>query len=284
VTQPAGPVLTAHLFRGLHGQLMALLRGLPPDAWQKPTRAGSWRVRDVAAHLLDGDCRKLTFHRDGVPLPPPDNPISDHASLVAHLDALNADWVRAARRIGPKLLVEMLERTGAEVAAFVEGLDMQAPALFSVAWAGEDVSLNWMDTGREYTERWHHQQQIREAVGAPLLTRREWLHPVLDVSVWALPFAYRDVEAAEGQAVALRVTGQAGGSWSVRREAARWKLFTGEGDQPACRVIVDADTAWRIFFKAMAPEQAAARVSVEGDASLGQIFLGTLAVMARRKP
>jgi uncharacterized protein (TIGR03083 family) len=283
VTVPAGPILTAHLFRGLHGQLMAVLRGISRDDWQKPTRAGSWRVRDVAAHLLDGDCRKLTFHRDGVALPPPDNPITDHASLVAHLDALNADWVKAARRIGPKLLVEMLERTGVEVAAFVEGLDMQARALFSVAWAGEDVSLNWMDTGREYTERWHHQQQIREAVGAPPLTRREWLHPVLDVSMWALPFAYRDVEAPEGQAVAFRVMGQAGGNWSVRREAGKWRLFTGETEQPACRVIVDADTAWRIFFKAITPEEAAARVRIEGEARLGQPFLGTLAVMARRQ-
>jgi uncharacterized protein (TIGR03083 family) len=282
VTAPAAPVLTAHLFRGLHGQLMALLHSLAPGDWQKPTRAGSWSVRDVAAHLLDGDCRKLTFHRDGVPLPPPDNPITDYASLVAHLDSLNADWVKAARRIGPKLLLDMLDRTGSEVAAFVEGLDIQAPALFSVAWAGEEVSLNWMDTGREYTERWHHQQQIREAVGAPLLNRREWLHPVLDVSMWALPFAYRDVGAEEGQCVAFRVTGQAGGGWSLRREEGRWTLFTGEAERPACRVIVDADTAWRIFFKAIAPEEAAPRARIEGETGLGQAFLGTLAVMARR--
>lgn len=282
MTEPAGPVLTAHLFRGLHAQLMALLRGLPHADWQKPTRAGDWRVRDVAAHLLDGDCRKLTFHRDGAPLPTPDNPITDQASLLVHLDALNADWVKAARRIGPKLLLEMLDHTGPQVAAFVEGLDIQAPALFSVAWAGEEVSRNWMDTGREYTERWHHQQQIREAVGAPLLTRREWLHPVLDVSMWALPHSYRDVEGEAGQAVAFRVTGQAGGSWSIRRGEGKWRLFTGELAAPACRVTVDADTAWRIFFKAIAPEAAAAGVSLEGDARLGQVFLGTLAVMARR--
>ena len=40
-------------------------------------------------------------------------------------------------------------------------------AIFSVAWAGESESENWFDVARDYTERWHHQQQIRDAVGRP---------------------------------------------------------------------------------------------------------------------
>jgi uncharacterized protein (TIGR03083 family) len=259
---------------------MALLRGLSPDDWQRRTRAGSWRVRDVAAHLLDTTLRTLTFHRDRVPLPPPDAPITGYAGLVAHLDALNADWVKAARRIGPRLLVDLLELTGAQASSFFEGLDPFAPALFPVAWAGEDASLNWLDTGREYTERWHHQQQVREAVGAPLLAERRWLFPVLDVSMRALPFAYRDVEAGPGQAVAFVVTGDAGGAWSLRREAEGWRLFVGEAEGPACRTAVDADTAWRIFFKAIARPEAESRVRFEGDERLGRVFLSTLAVMA----
>ena len=280
--EPAGAVFTAHLFRGLHAELMALLRGLSAEDWEKPTRAGAWRVRDVAAHVLDGNLRKLTFHRDGGPLPPPDAPVTDYASLLAHLNALNADWVKAARRIGPRVLVDLLAVAGPQVAEFVKSLDPFAPALFAVAWAGQDVSPNWLDTGREYTEGWHHQQQIREAVGAPLLTQREWLFPVLDVSMRALPFGYRGVEAAVGQAVAFEVAGEAGGRWSIRREADGWRLFLGEPDGPASRVALDADTAWRVFFKAIAPGEAAARVSIEGDASLGRVFLDTLAVMARR--
>jgi len=280
--EPAGAVFTAHLFRGLHAELMALLRGLSAEDWEKPTRAGAWRVRDVAAHVLDGNLRKLTFHRDGGPLPPPDAPVTDYASLLAHLNALNADWVKAARRIGPRVLVDLLAVAGPQVAEFVEGLDPFAPALFAVAWAGQDVSPNWLDTGREYTEGWHHQQQIREAVGAPLLTQREWLFPVLDVSMRALPFAYRDVEADAGQAVAFLITGEAGGAWSLRREAGGWRLFVGEVETAVCRVTVDADMAWRIFFKAIAPKEAESRVRIQGDTRLGQAFLGTLAVMARR--
>jgi uncharacterized protein (TIGR03083 family) len=279
---PAGPIDTAPLFAGLHRELMALLRDLAPDDWERPTRAGAWRVRDVAAHLLDGALRKLTFHRDGVPPPPPPAPITGSESLLTYLDALNAEWVSAARRIGPRLLVDLIDLTGRQLAEFVEGLDPQAEALFPVAWAGEDVSRNWMDTGREYTERWHHEQQIREAVGAPLLLERRWLYPTLDVSVRALPHAYRDVAAEEGATVIVHVTGDSGGAWSLRRVGALWRLFAGEAGDAACRVTADADTAWRVFLKAIDPAAAAAAVRIEGEPHLGRPFLGTLAVMARR--
>lgn len=115
-----------------------------------------------------------------------------------------------------------------------------------------------------------------------MLTGREWLFPVLDVSMRALPFTYRDVDADAGQSVAFQVTGDAGGSWSLRREVGKWRLFAGEAEAAASRVTIDADTTWRVFFKAIAPQEAEARVRIEGDARLGRVFLSTLAVMARR--
>jgi hypothetical protein len=42
--------------------------------------------------------------------------------------------------------------------------DPFAMAPYGVSWAGEEKSANWFDTAREFTERWHHQQQIRLAV------------------------------------------------------------------------------------------------------------------------
>jgi hypothetical protein len=123
-------------------------------------------VRDVAAHLLDGDVRRLSAGRDGVALRP-DVPIASWDDLVGWLNWLNAEWVGVARRMSPAVLVSLLEATGPQVAAFLASLDADAPALYPVGWAGEDVSPNWMDVGREFTERWHHQQQIRDAVGQP---------------------------------------------------------------------------------------------------------------------
>ena len=136
-----------------------------------------------------------SIERDGHAGIAPDGPIATNAELTAFLDRLNADWVNASRRISPRLSIEWLDVVGRQLSALFEGADLQAPATFPVAWAGEAQSAAWFDIGREYTERWHHHQQIAEAVGAPLLTGRRWLYPVLDVSMRVMPFAYRDVDA-----------------------------------------------------------------------------------------
>ena len=75
--------------------------------------------------------------------------------------------VEGARQASAPAPLDLLAVTGPQDAAYHGSLDPHAPALFNVAWAGEQTSPNWFDIGREYTERWHHQQQIREAVGAP---------------------------------------------------------------------------------------------------------------------
>src|SRR5687767_9501737 len=183
------PLYTTDLFAPLYRELIVLLRGLEPADWERPTVAGAWRVRDVVAHLLDGALRKVSVYRDGHALAP-DRQIHSYGDLVGFINDLNAGGVSYSRRLSPRLLTDLLEMTGRWMAELVESLDPHAPALFSVAWAGESQSENWMDTGREYTEVWHHQMQIRDAVNAPGLLEGRWLYPLLDFSVRALPHAY----------------------------------------------------------------------------------------------
>jgi uncharacterized protein (TIGR03083 family) len=278
VTPPA-PINVVPLFPELHQQLIELLRGLPGDAWNRPTAAPRWQVRDVAAHLLDTQIRTLAIGRDGIHPPPPETPITNYPELVAYLNRLNAEWVQAARRIGPKQLIQFLEMIGPQVAAYYAGLDPTAPALFPVDWAGDRVSPNWFDLAREYTEQWHHQEQIRDATGAPPLTARKWLHPVLDTSVRALPHAYRKIEAAPDTAVVFEITGEAGGVWSMRRRAPGWELFQGEAEHAAARITTDADSAWRLFFHQFPLEEAERRVTITGDLLLGEIIFHTRSVM-----
>ena len=272
--------MTAALFPGLHAELLALLRALAPADWERPTLAGAWRVRDVVAHLLDGDLRKLSAQRDGHRLAPPEATLESDAGLLQWLNELNADWVRAAGRLSPAVLIDLLAVTGPAVAQMVASLDPFGPALFPVAWAGESASLHWMDIGREYTERWHHQQQVRDAVGAPLLNARRWLHPVLAISLRALPHRYREVTAPEGACLAFEIAGGAGGIWSLTRESGRWALGEGPATSVQASVVVAEDDAWRIFFKALSPAEAALRVRIGGDTELAKPFLDVRAVMA----
>lgn len=260
---------------------MALLRGLSPEAWALAATP-SWTVRDVASHLLDTDLRRLSLQRDGHPPVPPDTPIRDYAGLVAFLNSLNAEWVRAARRLSPRALTDLLALTGPQVAGLLEAMDPAGRAFFDVAWAGERQSEAWLDIAREYTEKWHHQQQVRQAVGAPLQAEPRWLRPLLEVSLLALPRVYGPVAAEAGAEVAVRIDGPSGGRYRLRREAERWSIGAERpgAPEPAASVALDEDTAWRLFFKMLPPAEAERRVRRSGAKALGDAFLGALAVMA----
>jgi len=277
--RPLEPVLLVDRLAPLHGQLIALLRSLSPTDWDRPTACALWSVRDLAAHLLDDDLRRLSSQRDRQPLPA-GAAIESHAALVAFVTRMNGEWVAAARRLSPRLLTDLLELTGPWVVDLFRSIDSAAPAHWAVSWAGEERSAHWFDVGRDYTERWLHQQQMRDAVGAPALTGREWLHPVLDLFVRALPNTFREIVREEGTSLRLAITGPAGGEWTLRREAGDWRLYVGTASEPDATVTLSDDAAWRLFSKGLAPEAARARVRIDGDQALGATVLGALAVLA----
>jgi uncharacterized protein (TIGR03083 family) len=276
---PLGPVDLVPLFPGLHNELMSLLRHLTPTDWSRPTACALWSVKDIVAHLLDSCLRRLSYGRDRLD-PTAGRLLESYADLVSYLNQLNAEWVAAARRLSPQVLLDLLDLASPQLHAYFDSLDPQAPAMFGVAWAGEDASANWFDIGREYTERWLHQQQIREAVGAPLLSERRWLNPALDIFMRALPFTYRQVQAEPGRKVQIEVKGEAGGVWTLARAPDGWTLFTGSDPAASARVTLDQEAAWKLFSKGLSAEQAARDIRMEGDSTLGRPVLGSLAVMA----
>jgi len=257
-----------------------VLRTLLPEDWQKPTSAPGWRVGDVVAHLTDTAIRRLSTGRDGHLQAPPAGGPPSTADLLAFINHLNGEWVAASRRVSPRLSIELLDVVARQLADFFEGQDLQAPGLYGVAWAGEHESAAWLDIGREYTERWHHHQQIVEAVGGRPLVSRRWLFPVLDLSMRALPLAYRGIQAEPATVVTIEVTGEAGGAWTLVREPLGWRLFNGALPHAAAHLRVDQDTAWRMFFKQRSRAQVLAAMTVTGNTELAQPFAGVLAVMA----
>lgn len=278
--QPVAPVSTADLFAPLHAELLTLLHTFTDEDWGKPTVAPLWTVKDVVAHLLDGDLRRLSFQRDGMPPLEPETPLASYGDLVTFLNQMNADWVQAAQRLSPRLLIDLLTLTGPQVAAYFQALDPHAPALFPVAWAGDEESPNWFDLAREYTEKWHHQQQVRDAVGAPGLTARKWLCPVLDTFMRGLPHRYHDLDAPRGTCVTVFITGEAGGTWTLCKEPRVWQLYAGSTPDAAAVVRLNQDTAWRLFTKGLNPADARQRILIEGDETLGARLLDLVAVMA----
>ena len=266
---------TSQLFRPLHSELLKTLRALGADAWNRQTLAPQWKVRDVAAHLLDNDLRKIAVYRDGHLLPP-DAPIASERDLTHFINRQNASGVAYAARLSPALIVDLLEITGRWVADLTEQLPPHGRSIFAVSWAGEAESENWMDTGREYTERWHHQMQIRDATGRPLLLSPEWMTPLLDISVRALPHAYRAVDAPAGASITVAVEGETTGAWTLRRQRAGWQLTAGRDDGASATVHLPADTAWRVFYNAPYDR---AQIRVDGDDALAAPLLRTRSVI-----
>ena len=275
--QALEPRETASLFRPLLDELIRLLRGLEDAQWDRTTVAREWRVRDVAMHLLDGDLRKIAAYRDAH-FVQPGYPIQSDGDLGRFINGLNSEGVSFGKRLSPRLLTDLLAITGAWAADLIESLPPEGPSLFPVSWAGEAESLNWMDTGREYTERWHHQMQIRDAVGAPLLLDPEWMEPLLDFSVRSLPGAYAGFPAPPGTTVTLTVHGPTEGSWSVVRGEEKWSVVRGRPEEPEAEVHVSADEAWRLFYNALAGP-VADKIRITGDASRAQPLLRARSVI-----
>ena len=173
--------------------------------------------------------------------------------------------------------MELASRQSAE---FHQSLDPFAKAAFPVSWAGEEVSANWFDTAREFTERWHHQQQIRLATKRPGIMSPELYHPVLDCFLRALPHTYRSVPAEKGTLLCVEIAGDCGGTWRLLREADRWRLVAASPIVPACRVSIPQEIAWRIFTKGIDRAAAEAQASVDGNRRLADPVLSMVAIVA----
>jgi uncharacterized protein (TIGR03083 family) len=271
------PIHCAHLLRTVDEKLIELLSSLALHEWTLPTVAAPWTVRDVAAHLLDTPLRKLSLVRDSC--------FVEHAEgrtpqdLVQLVNRLNREGVTVYRRLSPPLLIDMMKVTCEQSARFHESLDPFAPAQFAVSWAGEETSLNWFDTARELTERWHHQQQIRFATNRPGIMTPELYLPVLDCFVRGLPFAYRNTDAPAGTGVLLNIAGDCGGQWFLRRESARWSFANAPDAEPASRVTVPQELAWRLFTKGVDRDSARSQVDLQGNQALGEVVLQLTAIV-----
>lgn len=269
------PIIVVDLFEPLLEHLLDLLSGLDEQDWKRETPCAGWSVKDIALHLLGDDIGKLSGGRDKDAasfLPP-------GLDLVSRINEQNQLWVEATRRISPHLLCNLLEHTGRQIISYFKSLPlMEMDGV--VSWAGPDPAPVWFDVAREYTERWHHQQHIREAVGQPELTEASLFTPVLDTFVRALPWTFHAVEAAEGTAVALRVDGEAGKQWFLVRQEGKWSLFTDCDSAPVTVVTIKQEIAWRLFTKGITKEQAMKDAIIEGNRAFAEVLFKTVAIIA----
>jgi uncharacterized protein (TIGR03083 family) len=271
------PILCSHLLRRVDERLIDLLSSLTPSEWDLKTIVPLWRVRDVAAHLLDTILRKLSMVRDSCYVEAVS--IRSPEDVITLVNRLNREGVTVYRRLSPKVLIGMMKEACEQSACFHESLDPFLPAAFAVSWAGEESSLNWFDTARELTERWHHQQQIRLATNRPGIMTPELYHPVLDCFVRGLPHVYRGVDTPLGTLLLLEISGECGGQWFLSKESAGWHFVKPTDREWASRVSIPQELAWRVFTKGIDRDSARSQIEVNGDRDLGEKVLQLTAIV-----
>ncbi len=277
VKQVPPPVFTTQLFPELLTGLLDLLNTLSGKDWAKRIPGKAWSVKDVALHLLGVDIGVLSRERDGhVAL---SKEIGGDRELVEFVKTLNDTWIHATQRLSPRLLCDLLRVTGHQLDDYFQSLD---PYVLGdpVSWAGLDRAPNWFRIAREFTERWHHQQHIREAVVRSGYMETRFLKPVLGTLMRALPHTYRGVEAGEDTIIDVTISGDSGGRWLLVRERHRWSLYLGSVAQGNATVVIPQDIAWKLFTKWLTKEEALKVSEVHGDSSLALRVFHMTAVIA----
>jgi uncharacterized protein (TIGR03083 family) len=273
------PIDTLPLFPLLNQQLISFLKSLKAEDWNKQTVARQWKIKDVVAHLLDGNFRQLSVHRDHWTVEP-DMEVNSFQTLVDYLNKFNADWVKAAKRLSPRVLIEMLEITNHQVYEVFASRDPFANAIYSVSWAGEEVSKNWFDIAREFTERWMHQQQIRDAMGDKGIMTKELYYPVLNIFMQAWPYTASSHKATEGTQLRTAITGVDGGIWNLVKTNDQWKLSSTVSETITSETTIDGNVAWKLFTKSIRKDSIKDNYTIKGDEALGNIVLDMVSVMA----
>ncbi len=269
---------TLPLFPLLDKRLIELLRSLSKEDWNKPTLAKLWTVKDISSHLLDGNLRTISLLRDGYNGMSP-GVINSYQDIVSFLNQLNRDWVGATKRLSPRVITDLLEETGKEYYEYLRKLSPYEKAMFSVAWAGEEESQNWFHIAREFTEKWHHQQQIRVAVGKEGIMNSEFFFPVMDTFMRALPHTYKDVQVKEDMCIKISVT-EDNGEWLLRNTNGKWILSQDQCKNLSAQVKIPPAIAWKLFTKGIDRQTAEQSITVEGDLAIGKVVLNMVSVMA----
>jgi hypothetical protein len=273
---------TLHLFPKLTEELLKLLRELETSDWLKPSSIKDRTIKDLVSHLIDGSMRRLSMQRDNFVDDTNISNIDSYEDLVNHIQKLNRDWINISRRLSPAFLIDLLEYSDKQLYDFFKTLKPNDKAIFSVAWAGESISANWFDIAREYTEKWHHQMQIKLALDRPILLDAEYSEPLYDTFMLALPHLYRDFTNYDnGTKIKISLIGNLSKSWVIERHTDKWDFVDSESVDIHTSVELPDDIAWIIFTNTdREKEKFKSKIKIIGDNLIGLKLLDLVTVMS----
>ncbi len=278
-TEP--PCAYAALFDLERRRLLELLQPLSTSDWSRPTPCPGWSVLGLATHLLGGDLGLLARTRDKHHGTEPPQRV-DEAGFISWLDQLQADWVNAARRLSPRIVVELLAWTGPQVSAMVSTqVPTQRTAM--VSWASDQAVPVWLDQCRELSEWWIHRQQLREALGDASDLRVDVAGPVLAGLKWAYPYRLSVLDRPAGTTAMVEITGHGlDAQWTFASDASGWRPAGDAVRDPDARLTMTAEQAWRLLTNNLEVEELE-QLSTGGDTVIVSVLMQTRAIIGTPK-
>jgi uncharacterized protein (TIGR03084 family) len=185
-----------------HADLDRLVAGLDDPAWDTPTPAEGWSIRDQVGHLAYFDDRATLAVTD------PDAFAGHLAEVLADLTVLDRPVAEARRQAPAALLARWRGGRERMVGAF-RRLDPGR----RIAWYGPEMGAASFVTAR-LMETWCHGQDVADALGAEREPTGRLRH-IAHLAVRARPFNYASHGRRlpdSGVRVELRAPG--GGTWT----------------------------------------------------------------------
>lgn len=187
-----------------HAELAVLVRELPEPAWNTPTPAVGWSIRDQIGHLafFDGQALKALVE--------PDRFMAEVAELLAgDPDSLMDEHLDRGRSLTGEDVFSWFAQAHVDLLAAYRAVDPKA----RIPWYGPEMSARSKITAR-LMECWAHGQDVADTLGV-IRTPTPRLRHVCHIGVRARAFAY----VAHGRRmpnvdIQVRLIGPDGDEWS----------------------------------------------------------------------
>lgn len=192
-------------------RFLRLIEALDPEDWHKPTACTAWDVHDMVAHQAGGYASGIGYRemfRQYLPALKP-------GKLPE--DMINARQVQERAMASPAALIAELKGVGPQA------MHNWAYGFQAIKWLtlphpiGGFLSMRdlmWVTHSRD---TWMHRLDICRATGRPFEQTRAHDGRINELVV--LDTAKKLSRRLKGQAITLRLTGIAGGSWQIGRGA-----------------------------------------------------------------
>jgi uncharacterized protein (TIGR03084 family) len=189
--------------------VVAMLADLEDSAWDTPTPAPGWTIRDQVSHLAYFDEGALLALKD------PDQFKLDATALLVYGDSFPDEIAKRYRDVAPEKLLAWFKAARAGLIASFAGVEGR----HRLAWYGPDMSAASSLTAR-LMETWAHGVDIADALGIAIVGSKRLRHIAhLGYSTRRFSYTLRNRQASE---VPLRVELLApdGSTWNFGPEGA----------------------------------------------------------------